>query len=61
MFYIFFHPFHLLAKTIGKRVNFRPFSWKKDSTTTSHVFTLELLNKKYTYNINHYVGIVKKN
>jgi hypothetical protein len=55
----FFHPFCLLIKIIGKGLNYGPFSWKKDSTTTSHVFTLELLCKKDIYNINHYVNIEK--
>ncbi len=60
MFYVFFHPFCLLIKAIGKRLNYRPFSWRKDSTITSHVFILELLCKKDIYSINHYVNIIKK-
>ncbi len=51
----FFHPFCLLAKIIGKRIEPR-----KDCNHCVLFFSLNLLCKKDTYNVNHCVVDPKK-
>jgi hypothetical protein len=60
MFYEFF-LFISFVGTIRKMIKPWAFGLKrKILINTSHVFSLKLLCKKYTYNINHCVGIIEK-
>ncbi len=46
-------------KKLKKGLNLGPLHWREDSNHYITFFSLKLLCKKYTYNINHYASIVK--
>jgi hypothetical protein len=48
-------------KKLKKGSNLGPLCWRGDFNHYITFFSLKLLCKKYTYNINHYASIVKKN
>jgi hypothetical protein len=57
----FFHQFHLLIQKLEKRI--KPLDlWVEGRilTISSHVFSLKLLCRKDTYNVNHCAGTIKK-
>jgi hypothetical protein len=58
MFYVFFHPFHLLAKKLGKGLNPEPLGWRENFNHYI-IFKEKILCKKYFYNVNYCVGIVQ--
>jgi hypothetical protein len=47
-------------KQLGKGLNPRPLGWRKNLNHCITFFSLKLLCKKYTYNLNHCVGTIKK-